>query len=156
MKSTAGEMRTAARTPRRCASCETRRSRRDPAAAATDAIPDSRLANRRFARSCCEPSRMLQATRVSVRFQSVAEIQLERLTKVYPDGTQAVSELDLDVADGELVVFVGPSGCGKTSALRMIAGLEDITSGHVRIGGEVVDDLPPKSRAVAMVFQNYA
>jgi multiple sugar transport system ATP-binding protein len=86
----------------------------------------------------------------------VAEIQLEQLTKVYADGTQAVSALDLDVTDGEFVVFVGPSGCGKTSALRMVAGLEDITAGTVRVGGDVVNDLPPKSRDIAMVFQNYA
>jgi multiple sugar transport system ATP-binding protein len=86
----------------------------------------------------------------------VAEIQLEQLTKVYADGTRAVSELDLEIADGEFVVFVGPSGCGKTSALRMIAGLEDITSGTVRVAGDVVNDLPPKSRDMAMVFQNYA
>ena len=87
---------------------------------------------------------------------TVAEIELERVTKVYPDGTQAVAELDMTVGDGELVVFVGPSGCGKTSALRMIAGLEDITDGTIRIGGDVVNDLPPKDRDVAMVFQNYA
>src|SRR5438067_6460281 len=86
----------------------------------------------------------------------MAEIQLEQLTKVYPDGTRAVSDLDLAVGDGEFVVFVGPSGCGKTTALRMIAGLEDITSGTVRVGGEVVNDLPPKARDMAMVFQNYA
>ncbi|HEU5476782.1 MAG TPA: sn-glycerol-3-phosphate ABC transporter ATP-binding protein UgpC [Gaiellaceae bacterium] len=86
----------------------------------------------------------------------MAELQLEQLTKVYGDGTKAVSELDLDVADGELVVFVGPSGCGKTSALRMIAGLEQISGGTVRVGGEIVNDLPPKARDVAMVFQNYA
>jgi multiple sugar transport system ATP-binding protein len=86
----------------------------------------------------------------------VAEIQLENLTKVYPDGTKAVSELDLEIGDGEFVVFVGPSGCGKTSALRMIAGLEPITEGTVRIGGDVVNRLPPKERDVAMVFQNYA
>ncbi len=86
----------------------------------------------------------------------VAEIALERVTKVYPDGTKAVAELDMEVGDGELVVFVGPSGCGKTSALRMIAGLEDITEGTIRIGGDVVNDLPPKDRDVAMVFQNYA
>src|SRR5262245_54121869 len=86
----------------------------------------------------------------------MAEIALERLTKVYPDGTQAVSELDLDVEDAELMVFVGPSGCGKTTALRMVAGLEDITSGSVRIGDRVVNKLPPKDRDVAMVFQNYA
>ena len=86
----------------------------------------------------------------------MAEIQLEKLTKVYSDGTKAVSEFDLDVTDGEFVVFVGPSGCGKTTALRMIAGLEQITDGSVRIGGEVVNSLPPKDRDVAMVFQNYA
>jgi multiple sugar transport system ATP-binding protein len=86
----------------------------------------------------------------------VAEIQLENLTKVYSDGTKAVSELDLDIPDGDFVVFVGPSGCGKTTALRMIAGLEQITGGSVRIGGEVVNTLPPKDRDVAMVFQNYA
>jgi multiple sugar transport system ATP-binding protein len=86
----------------------------------------------------------------------VAEIQLEKLTKVYPDGTRAVSDLDLEIADGELVVFVGPSGCGKTTALRMVAGLEPITSGNVRIGGHVVNRLPPKDRDIAMIFQNYA
>src|SRR5712691_340641 len=86
----------------------------------------------------------------------VAEIQLEQLTKVYSDGTRAVSELDLEIGDGELVVFVGPSGCGKTTALRMIAGLEPITSGTVKIGGEVVNRLPPKDRDIAMIFQNYA
>jgi len=86
----------------------------------------------------------------------MAEIKLENLTKVYPDGTRAVSEMNLDVADGEFVVFVGPSGCGKTTALRMIAGLEPITEGVVRIGDEVVNALPPKDRDVAMVFQNYA
>ena len=86
----------------------------------------------------------------------MATIELDRLTKVYPDGTEAVRELDLDIADGELVVFVGPSGCGKTSALRMVAGLEDITDGEVRVGGQVVNDLPPKARDIAMIFQNYA
>jgi multiple sugar transport system ATP-binding protein len=86
----------------------------------------------------------------------MAEIQLEQLTKVYPDGTRAVSALDLEIGDGEIVVFVGPSGCGKTSALRMIAGLEEISGGVVRVGGRVVNDLPPKDRDMAMVFQNYA
>jgi multiple sugar transport system ATP-binding protein len=86
----------------------------------------------------------------------MAEIQLDKLTKVYSDGTKALSEFDLEVGDGEFVVFVGPSGCGKTTALRMIAGLEPITDGTVRIGGEVVNTLPPKDRDVAMVFQNYA
>jgi multiple sugar transport system ATP-binding protein len=86
----------------------------------------------------------------------VAEIQLDKLSKVYGDGTKAVSGLDLSIGDGEFVVFVGPSGCGKTTALRMIAGLEPITDGTVRIGAEVVNALPPKDRDVAMVFQNYA
>jgi len=86
----------------------------------------------------------------------VAAIELERLTKVYADGTRAVHELDLEIEDGEFVVFVGPSGCGKTSALRMVAGLEEITSGVVRVGGDVVNDLPPKARDMAMIFQNYA
>ena len=86
----------------------------------------------------------------------MARIELEALTKVYPDGTKAVSSMDLAIADGEFVVFVGPSGCGKTTALRMIAGLEDITDGTVRIGDRIVNNLPPKDRDVAMVFQNYA
>ncbi len=86
----------------------------------------------------------------------MAEIELEQLTKVYPDGTKAVKELDLTIADGEFTVLVGPSGCGKTTALRMVAGLEPVTSGEVRIGGRVVNNLPPKNRDVAMVFQNYA
>src|SRR5919109_4213672 len=86
----------------------------------------------------------------------VAEIALEKLTKVYPDGTEAVKALDLGIDDGEFVVLVGPSGCGKTTALRMVAGLEDISDGQVKIGGRVVNDLPPKDRDVAMVFQSYA
>ena len=86
----------------------------------------------------------------------MAQIALENLSKVYADGTPAVSDLDLQVEDGELMVFVGPSGCGKTTALRMVAGLEDITAGIVRIGDRVVNKLPPKDRDVAMVFQNYA
>ena len=86
----------------------------------------------------------------------MAAIELDHLTKVYPDGTRAVDGLNLQIADGELVVFVGPSGCGKTSALRMVAGLEDITDGEVRVGGTVVNDLPPRARDIAMIFQNYA
>ena len=86
----------------------------------------------------------------------MAEITLEDVTKVYPDGTEAVSDLDLEIADAEFMVFVGPSGCGKTTALRMVAGLEDISSGKVTIGGRVVNDMPSKDRDVAMVFQNYA
>jgi multiple sugar transport system ATP-binding protein len=86
----------------------------------------------------------------------MAEIALERLTKVYGDGTRAVSALDLEIADGEFVVLVGPSGCGKTTALRMVAGLEPITEGRVLVGGTVVNRLPPKDRDMAMIFQNYA
>ena len=86
----------------------------------------------------------------------MAGIGLEGLTKVFPDGTVAVSDLNLEIADGEFMVLVGPSGCGKTTALRMVAGLEDISSGIVRIGDRVVNDLSPKDRDVAMVFQNYA
>jgi multiple sugar transport system ATP-binding protein len=86
----------------------------------------------------------------------MAEITLDGLTKVYGDGTRAVSELNLEIQDGEFVVLVGPSGCGKTSALRMVAGLEPITEGRVLIGGEVVNNLPPKDRDIAMIFQNYA
>ncbi len=90
------------------------------------------------------------------RRRALAGIALDKLTKVYPDGTRALEALSLDILDGEFVVFVGPSGCGKTTALRMIAGLEEITGGEVRIGDDVVNDLPPKDRDIAMVFQNYA
>jgi multiple sugar transport system ATP-binding protein len=86
----------------------------------------------------------------------MATVNLEKVSKVYPNGLTAVSELDLDVAEGELMVMVGPSGSGKTTALRMVAGLEDITSGTLRLGGQMVNDLSPKDRNVAMVFQNYA
>jgi multiple sugar transport system ATP-binding protein len=83
-------------------------------------------------------------------------IDLDNLTKVFASGVTAVSRLTLDVADGEFVVLVGPSGCGKTTALRMVAGLEPVTSGTVSIGGQVVNDVSPRRRDVAMVFQNYA
>jgi multiple sugar transport system ATP-binding protein len=86
----------------------------------------------------------------------MAGITLDDVTKTYGDGFRAVSDLNLDVNDGEFVVFVGPSGCGKTTALRMIAGLEEITGGEIRIGERVVNNLPPRDRDVAMVFQNYA
>jgi multiple sugar transport system ATP-binding protein len=86
----------------------------------------------------------------------VAEIVLKNVTKRYPDGTEAVKQMNLDIADGEFVILVGPSGCGKTTALRMIAGLEDITEGELRIGDNIVNDLPPRERDVAMVFQSYA
>jgi multiple sugar transport system ATP-binding protein len=86
----------------------------------------------------------------------MAEVRLEGVTKVYPDGTTAVEGLDLVLADGELLVLVGPSGCGKTTALRMVAGLEHITAGTISIGGRVVNDLSESERDIAMVFQNYA
>jgi multiple sugar transport system ATP-binding protein len=86
----------------------------------------------------------------------LAPVTLEQVTKVYPNGFEAVHELDLDVADGEFMVLVGPSGCGKTTALRMVAGLEEITAGTLRIGDRVVNEVEPKDRDIAMVFQNYA
>jgi multiple sugar transport system ATP-binding protein len=86
----------------------------------------------------------------------MAEITLDHITKRYPDGFEAVRDMNLKIEDGEFVILVGPSGCGKSTALRMIAGLEDITDGELRIGGEVVNDRAPKDRDIAMVFQNYA
>jgi multiple sugar transport system ATP-binding protein len=86
----------------------------------------------------------------------MARIALSHVGKVYEDGTRAVSDLNIDVEDGEFVVFVGPSGCGKTTALRMIAGLETITEGELRIGDKAVNNVPPRDRDVAMVFQSYA
>jgi multiple sugar transport system ATP-binding protein len=86
----------------------------------------------------------------------MAGITFDNVTKTYGDGTRAVSDLNLDVEDGEFVVFVGPSGCGKTTALRMIAGLEEVSDGEIRIGERVVNNLQPRDRDVAMVFQNYA
>jgi multiple sugar transport system ATP-binding protein len=86
----------------------------------------------------------------------VAEIVLEHITKRFPDGSLAVNDFNLDIADGEFVILVGPSGCGKSTTLNMIAGLEDITSGELRIGGQVVNNKTPKDRDIAMVFQSYA
>jgi multiple sugar transport system ATP-binding protein len=86
----------------------------------------------------------------------MAEITFEQITKVFDDDTRAVSALNLAIEDGELMVLVGPSGCGKTTALRMVAGLEEATAGTIRIGGRVVNHLPPKDRDIAMVFQSYA
>jgi multiple sugar transport system ATP-binding protein len=86
----------------------------------------------------------------------VSDVKLEKVNKVYENGFHAVHDLSLDVADGEFMVLVGPSGCGKTTALRMVAGLEDITTGILRIGGKEVNDESPKDRDIAMVFQNYA
>jgi multiple sugar transport system ATP-binding protein len=86
----------------------------------------------------------------------MAAITLEDVTKVYPNGFEAVHKLSLDVADGEFMVLVGPSGCGKTTALRMVAGLEDITDGTLHIGDRVMNEVSPRDRDIAMVFQNYA
>ena len=86
----------------------------------------------------------------------MAEITLNSIWKRYPDGFEAVKNVDLDIKDGEFMILVGPSGCGKSTALRMIAGLEDITEGDLIIGGERVNDLAPRDRDIAMVFQNYA
>ena len=86
----------------------------------------------------------------------MAQIILEHVEKAYAGGVKAINDLSLDVRDGEFMVFVGPSGCGKSTALRSIAGLEEITGGTIQIGDRVVNDLPPKDRDIAMVFQNYA
>jgi multiple sugar transport system ATP-binding protein len=86
----------------------------------------------------------------------VAEIELKDVTKRYSDGTEAVKKMNLHIHDGEFMILVGPSGCGKSTALRMIAGLEDITEGELLIGGERVNELAPRDRDIAMVFQNYA
>jgi multiple sugar transport system ATP-binding protein len=86
----------------------------------------------------------------------MATVDMDQVNKVYENGFHAVKDLSLDVGEGEFMVLVGPSGCGKTTALRMVAGLEDITSGTLRIGGKVVNDETPKERDIAMVFQNYA
>src|ERR1700761_582215 len=86
----------------------------------------------------------------------MAEIVLDRVTKSYPDGAMAVQELSLTIAEGEFIILVGPSGCGKSTTLNMIAGLEDISSGELRIGGDRVNEKAPKDRDIAMVFQSYA
>jgi multiple sugar transport system ATP-binding protein len=86
----------------------------------------------------------------------MADIVLDHMTKRYPDGAVAVNDANLDIADGEFVILVGPSGCGKSTTLNMIAGLEDISDGELRIGGKVVNNVAPKDRDIAMVFQSYA
>src|SRR5919201_6442385 len=86
----------------------------------------------------------------------MAEVTFDRVSKVYPDGYRAVNDVNLDIRDGEFMVLVGPSGCGKTTVLRMVAGLEEITEGTLRIRDRVVNDVSPKERDIAMVFQNYA
>lgn len=86
----------------------------------------------------------------------MATVELKQVTKEYPNGYKAVHGIDLQIRDGEFMVFVGPSGCAKSTTLRMIAGLEDISGGEIYIGNRMINDLPPKDRGIAMVFQNYA
>jgi len=86
----------------------------------------------------------------------MAQVQLDNVTKVYPGGIEAVKSMSLTVQEAEFIVLVGPSGCGKSTTLRMIAGLEEITDGTISIAGRIVNDVPPKDRDIAMVFQNYA
>ncbi len=86
----------------------------------------------------------------------MATVRLDRVRKIYPNGHVGLDDASFDIADGELLVLVGPSGCGKTTLLRMIAGLESISSGTLSIDGHVVNDVAPKDRDIAMVFQNYA
>ncbi|HEX4527585.1 MAG TPA: sn-glycerol-3-phosphate ABC transporter ATP-binding protein UgpC [Gaiellaceae bacterium] len=86
----------------------------------------------------------------------MAQVAFERVSKIYPDGTRAVNDVNLEIADGEFMVLVGPSGCGKTTALRMVAGLEEISEGRLRIGEKVVNHVPSRDRDIAMVFQSYA
>src|SRR5574344_254802 len=86
----------------------------------------------------------------------MANLSLRHIYKVYPNGVKAVSDFNMEIADKEFIVFVGPSGCGKSTTLRMIAGLEDISAGELYIGDELVNDVEPKDRDIAMVFQNYA
>src|SRR5438477_6013081 len=86
----------------------------------------------------------------------MARVEFDDVSKIFGDGTRAVDKLDLQISDGEFMVLVGPSGCGKTTALRMVAGLEDISAGVVKIGERVVNYVPPRDRDIAMVFQSYA
>src|SRR5215831_7093981 len=102
-------------------------------------------------RVTCPPERRKRQQEIEV-----AHVEFSGVTKRYPDGTEAVNAMDLEIVDGEFMVFVGPSGCGKTTALRMIAGLEEISTGEIRIAGKRVNHLLPKDRDIAMVFQNYA
>src|ERR671930_253214 len=142
MNRTAGPIRAGARKRRSSRRSPQRRRRDWPRATASNA------------RRCYKKA--VQFRRDGRTRTLVAEIKLEQLTKVYPDGTRAVDGLDLEIGDGELVVLVGPSGCGKTSALRMVAGLEEITEGRVWLGERMVNRVPPKDRDIAMIFQNYA
>src|SRR6184192_4189188 len=86
----------------------------------------------------------------------MAEVAFDRVSKIYPDGTRAVNDVSLDIRDAEFMVLVGPSGCGKTTALRMVAGLEEISEGVLKIGERVVNHVPSRDRDIAMVFQSYA
>lgn len=86
----------------------------------------------------------------------MASVSLKNIQKVYPNGFEAVKDFNLDIEDKEFIIFVGPSGCGKSTTLRMIAGLEDISSGELTIDGAVMNDVEPKDRDIAMVFQSYA
>src|SRR5690349_16100032 len=86
----------------------------------------------------------------------MGQVTLKQLTKRFPDGTEAVKQIDLEIPQGSVLVLVGPSGCGKTTTLRMVAGLETISGGTVEIGDQVVNDLSSRDRDIAMVFQNYA
>src|SRR5262245_60648645 len=89
------------------------------------------------------------------RRRRVATVALQNVTKRFPEGTVAVDRLNLEIGDGEFVVLLGPSGCGKSTVLRMVAGLEEPTTGHVLLNGEIANDLPPRDRKVAMIFQDY-
>lgn len=89
-------------------------------------------------------------------WESMGAIQIKSAGKIYPNGTRALADVDIEINDGEFVVLVGPSGCGKTTLLRMVAGLEEITEGEISIAGKVVNEIAPKDRDIAMVFQNYA
>src|SRR4051794_31801407 len=86
----------------------------------------------------------------------MARVELEKVSKIYPGGVRAVNAIDLAIKDQEFIVLVGPSGCGKSTTLRMVAGLEEISEGEIKIGERVVNNVPPKNRDIAMVFQNYA
>ena len=132
---------------------------RSPRSAARELETLSATTSRSTAtRSSCRPRPGLPRleNRVTTEEARMAEVQFKEVDKVYENDVHAVQDLSLDIEDGEFLVLVGPSGCGKTTALRMVAGLEDITDGTISIGDRVVNDLTPKERDIAMVFQNYA
>src|SRR5688572_27269472 len=158
----AGAMPTRALRRRRSATSRSGRPRRRPAAQSTRALRRRRSATSRSGRPRRRPA--AQSTRGSGRSDGsgadnmgspMAEVVFAGVGKSYGE-TRVIEGLDLEIRDRELMVLVGPSGCGKSTALRMIAGLEDVTSGTISIGGRVVNDLPPKDRDIAMVFQSYA